>query len=537
VGDFDLYRGELDWTGPVVGDVLAVRVAGFYEDAGSFRDTVESSRRGVFPSAFLRLGTTTSLSYELEATRQEVPFDRGVVSIGGVLDALPRSRFLGEPGDGPLQADVLGHQLQLQHDLSDEWSLLVGASWRETDLEGFSSEPELAAGRQQLYVDGRSLSRQYRFRDYEAEHGVFRAELSGRFEAFGGLHRLIVGADRDTFDNAQYFLRFRPPPLSSNPTPQQGYVIDVFSPVYGRFAPPTPPVQTNRLDEQRAWGVYIQDQVRFGDRFELRVGGRFDDFKQTSTNRVNGAVTRFGDSRFSPQVGAIFHLSPTASAYAAYGEGFRQNFGADANGNVFEPEESKSLELGLKARWAGLTSTFALFSLEKTNVLTSDPANAGFSLAIGEAESRGVELDIQGRLPGGVDLWLSYTWVEAEVAKQVIDAGTGLVLQPGDRLINVPEQTLSLQASKATRVGGAEVLLGGGVQHVGERLGETGSSFELPSHTLVRLFADWSITDQLRLSAVVNNVLDETWYANSYSRLWLQPGAPRSASLALRYRY
>ncbi|WP_396594120.1 TonB-dependent siderophore receptor [Brevundimonas sp. R86498] len=537
VGDFDLYRGELDWTGPVVDDRLAVRVAGFYEDAGSFRDTVETHRSGVFPSALLRLGAGTSLSYELEATRQEVPFDRGIVSIDGVLDALPASRFLGEPGDGPLQADALGHQLQLQHDLSDDWSLLVGASWRETDLEGFSSEPELAASRQQLYVDGRSLSRQYRFRDYEADHGVVRAELSGRFDALGGLHRVILGADRDTFDNAQYFLRFRPPSVSSNPTAQQGYVIDVFAPVYGRFAAPTPTLQTNRLDEQTAWGVYVQDQVRFGDRFELRLGGRFDDFEQTSTNRVNGVVTRFGDSRFSPQVGAVFHLSPAASVYAAYGEGFRQNFGADADGNVFEPEESRSIELGLKANWSGLTSTLTVFSLEKTNVLTSDPVNAGFSLAIGEAESRGVEADVQGRLPGGVDLWLSYAWVEAEVARQVIDAGTGLVIQPGDRLINVPEQALSLQASKEGRIGGAQILLGGGVQHVGERLGETASSFELPSHTLVRLFADWSVTSRLKLSAAVNNVFDETWYANSYSRLWVQPGTPRAASLTLRYRY
>jgi iron complex outermembrane receptor protein len=537
IGEYELYRTELDWTGPVAGDRVAVRIVGFYEEAGSFRDTVESERQGFYPSIFARLSERTSLLYELEATTQKVPFDRGVPSIGGRLDALPRTRFLGEPGDGPLQADALGHQLQLQHDFSADWSLLVGAGFRDTDLEGFSSEPELAAGRQRLFADGRTLSRQYRFRDYEGEHTVVRAELSGRFEAFGGLHRLLVGADWDAFDNSQFFLRFRPPALSSNPSEQQGYTIDVFAPVYGRFAPPTPPVQTNRLDEQRAWGIYIQDQIRFGDRFEIRIGGRFDDFEQTGTNRATGAVTVFGDSRFSPQIGAVFHLSPETSLYAAYGEGFRQNFGADAAGNPFAPEESLSTEIGVKVAWADLIGTFALFSLEKSNVLASDPRNAGFSLAIGEAESRGFEADLQGRLPGGLDVWASYAWTDAEVAREVIDAGTGLVIRPGDRLINIPEHSASLQLSKEFQVVGRPLVLGGGVQYVSERLGETGTAFELPDHTLVRLFASWQLSESVEVSGFLNNAFDETWYANSYSRLWLQPGAPRTASIAVRYRF
>ncbi len=537
VGEFDFYRGELDWTGPVVGDRVAVRLVAVYEDAGSFRDTVQSVRRAVYPSVFARLGARTTLTYDLEALRQEIPFDRGVPSINGRLDALPRSRFLGEPGDGPVTADVLGHQLQLQHDISGDWSLLIGASRRDTDLEGFSSEPELAASRQRLFADGRSLSRQYRFRDYDAEHVVLRAELSGRFMVLGGEHRLLLGADRDAFDNSQFFLRFRPPALSSNPSAQQGYVIDVLTPVYGRFPPPTPPLQTNRLDEQRAWGVYLQDHIRFGDRLEVRLGGRFDDFEQTGTNRATGAVTRFGDTRFSPQVGAVLHLTSGSSLYAAYGEGFRQNFGANAAGEPFAPEESRSTEIGLKASWGGLSGNLALFSLQKTNVLASDPSNAGFSLAIGEAESRGVEVDLQGRLPGEIDLWLSWAWVEAEVSKQVIDAGTGLLIRPGDRLINIPEHRASLQLARTLRLAGREAMLGGAVQHSGERLGETGSAFELPAHTLVRLFARWSVTERVEVSAFLDNALDETWYANSYSRLWLQPGAPRTASVGLRYRF
>ena len=161
----------------------------------------------------------------------------------------------------------------------------------------------------------------------------------------------------------------------------------------------------------------------------------------------------------------------------------------------------------------------------------------GHSLMRHLRENMAVEVDLQGRLPGEIDLWLSWAWVEAEVSKQVIDAGTGLLIRPGDRLINIPEHRASLQLARTLRLAGREAMLGGAVQHSGERLGETGSAFELPAHTLVRLFARWSVTERVEVSAFLDNALDETWYANSYSRLWLQPGAPRTASVGLRYRF
>jgi iron complex outermembrane recepter protein len=76
---------------------------------------------------------------------------------------------------------VLGHQLEFQHDFSKDWSALLGLTTRKTSLEGFSTEAELAANRQRLFVDGRTLTRQRRFRDYDATYQVLRAEINGRF--------------------------------------------------------------------------------------------------------------------------------------------------------------------------------------------------------------------------------------------------------------------------------------------------------------------------------------------------------------------
>lgn len=537
-GRFDTYRGDVDWNVPL-GDALAVRFVGFYEDAGSFRDTLETERWGGTPSLLWRLSERTTLTYELEFSRQEIPFDRGVVAPNGQLGLVPRSRFLGEPGDGPLEAEATGHQLQLQHDFSKDWSALIGAGYRETSLDGFSSEAELAANRQRLNADGRTLSRQRRFRDYDAEHTVFRAELSGRFATGALEHRLLVGADHDAFDNDQVFRRYRPPTLAGNPSPAAGYVIDIFAPAYGAFPLPATTPQTDRLDEQRAWGAYLQDHVRFGERLHARAGVRYDDYSFDAVNRLNGARSSGGDSRLSPQAGVVFDVTPHATLYAAYGEGFRANSGADVAGRPFEPEESRSGEIGARVSFANgaLTATLAVFTMKKKNVLTADPANPGFSIAIGAARSRGVEFDVNGRLPGDVDLWFSYAYVDAEATRDVLDPNFALAIRAGDRLINVPEHTASAQLSREFTIGGLRFSAGASVLHVGRRLGETATTFDLPSYTIANVFAAWSPTERLELRARLDNAFDETYYQNSFSRLWVAPGAPRRGTVALRWSF
>lgn len=208
-GSFDRIRFDGDLNIPV-GENLAVRLIGFSEKADSFRDTVNSKRYGILPQVALRLGEATQVRYDLELTRANTDFDRGVVAINGELGRIPRSRFLGEPGDGPVETDVNGHQLQLSHAFDDDWDLLLGASYRETSFGGFASFAELVGSRQRLLTDGRSLSRQRRLTKYDGEHFVLRGELAGEFELGGLRNRILIGADYDEFDNDQSVLRYRP---------------------------------------------------------------------------------------------------------------------------------------------------------------------------------------------------------------------------------------------------------------------------------------------------------------------------------------
>lgn len=537
-GSFDRFRGEADLNLAVT-DNLSVRLIGYAEDADSFRDTVEELRWGFLPSIGLALGENTRLTYDLEKTRVEVPFDRGIVVLNNDFDTVPRERFLGEPGDGDHIARAEGHQLRLQHDFSDRWSALIGASIRDTLLTGFSSDPELAGSRQPVFTDGRSLSRQRRSRLYDSQQIVVRGEVTGEFDTGALTHRILIGADYDQFENFQDFRRVRPPSVASNPSEQAAYIIDILNPVYGRFPLPMPLPQNNRLDVQESFGFFIQDQIELTDRLQIRLGARYDDFSLRTENNITDVISNRSDGRISPQAGIVYELSAPITLYAAYSEGFRANIGTDVTGVIFDPEISRSIEAGAKLSLldGAVTGTFTLFQLEKENVLASDINNPGFSVAIGEARSRGIELDLNGRLPGDFEFLLSYAYVDAESRSSVLDPNFSFFIEPGDPLINIPDHTLNAQLLKRFAIGSRAAMLGAGVQHVGERLGATGTDFVLPDHTLFRVFGELELVDGVMLNGSVTNLFDTNWYANSYSSLWVIPGAPRTAMVSLQFAF
>ena len=64
-GRFESYRADGDYEFQLSDDA-ALRLVGFYEDAESFRDTVETERYGFMPSLAWRLGETTEVVYDLD---------------------------------------------------------------------------------------------------------------------------------------------------------------------------------------------------------------------------------------------------------------------------------------------------------------------------------------------------------------------------------------------------------------------------------------------------------------------------------------
>lgn len=532
VGEYAHQRLEGDYTTGITDDV-AFRVNGSYQDSESFRDTVESKQTAITPSFFIKLNDDTTLTYEFEYVDQEIPFDRGIPVLPGV-DIDPET-FLGEPSDGPMEVKALGHQLTLQHQINADWFVSLGAGYRDSSLEGYSSEIELSPGRQLLYADGETVSRQRRYRDYDAKDSSLRVELNGSIDAFGTTHNVLIGADGYDYELHSIQERWRTAWGSGDTT----FSVNAYNPVYGQTAPDTSPTQDN-LEEQNAYGVYLQDQMALSEKVNLLLGVRFDKFEQDITNNFSGNTVSQSKSEVNPRVGISYQVDDGITLYSNYAEGFRPNSGADANSNAFEPEKSESIETGVK--WSLFNDVFsgtvALFKTEKSNILTADPINSGFSVALGKAESSGVELDTRVNLAENTVLDIGYTYIDAHTVNDMTNPDWGVSIAANSQLINVPEHTLNVSLIHYTEISGKSLQVGVHALSVSDRLGETiDPDYELPSYTVFNLFTTLNVNENITVQANIENLFDEDYFANSYSALWTMPGQPRRIKASISYNF
>ncbi|MEA9828972.1 TonB-dependent siderophore receptor [Xanthomonas campestris pv. raphani] len=525
-GRFDSYRAALDSTGPL-SETVAYRVNLMHKDQHSFRDTVDSDATLLAPSLLWMPTPDTTVSYELELLRIHTPFDRGVTAIDGDANRLPASRFLGEPGDGDIDLHSTGHQVFAVHGLNQTWSLQGGATYRDSGMRGFSTEPWT------LQADDRTLRRERRYRDYQGRDIAARAELLGTLGSGKVTHHVLFGIDGNRFNDSRYQLRAR-----SAATP---YSIDVLAPRYGVAQPGRLAPITDTDERQQVWGVYAQDQIDLGARWKALLGVRYDHYQQDIANRLRATTQQASDGVISPRAGLTVHLDDTLSLYASAAAGFRPNSGVGANGQSFAPEKSRSLETGLKyvQPGEGLEATLAVFRIDKENVLSLDPADTSFSLPVGQMRSEGAELDLLGRLSPHLAASVGLAYTDSQVTRSSAAAvGTGLA--EGRRFPNVPRVSGNAFVNYAQPLSGTRsAAVGVGVSRTGERLGSVDSNtgFVLPAYTVWRLVGHYDLSERLRLYAKVENLTDRRYAAFSYSEQWVYPGAPRTWTVGARLRF
>ncbi|MGK5010382.1 TonB-dependent siderophore receptor [Janthinobacterium sp. MDB2-8] len=518
LGSFRTRRAAVDLTGPL-SDTVAYRLNAAHEEGHSFRDTLKVERSLFSPSFLWLAGEHTTVSYEIEAVRQRAPFDRGVVAVNGKLGTVPVSRFLGEPGDGPMTVKSVGQQLFIHHALSDDWTLQAGASYRDSALTGYSTEAN------KLLADGRTLNRQRRHRDFSATDVSARVELLGKLKTGALAHEVLAGVDAYHFDDHRVQLR-------RNPSAANAYAIDIFAPVYGGKADPLA-LSIDTQEGQQARGLYVQDQLDLGAQWKALVGVRHDTYTQDVRNNRLNTNNRQSLSATSPRAGLVYQPSKMWSLYASAAKGFRPNSGISIANQAFPAERSRSYELGAKLETGKLTGTLAAYDIRKSNVLTTNPANTDFAIAAGEVGSRGLELDVSGEVARGLRVLGAYAYTNATVTR-----GDNTIVT-GSRFANVPRHSANLLATQQFALASGTASVGGGVQYVGERLGDVAvsSQFALPAYTTARLLASYSPNAKLRLALSVENLFNRSYYASSYSQLWVAPGAERTVTLNAHYRF
>lgn len=528
LGSYSFFRTLVDSTGPLGSDgSILYRVNLEYENTDSFRDFVKDKGWMVAPSLTWNPNPQTQFTMQFEYQRFDETPDPGVLPLNGRPANVPISRVFFEPlsnyNDGDSSLLSLGWTQRLDAD----WSSRVRLTGQRIDKTNLTLFPGV------LQPDG-SLDRYFNKGGSEvSQRASVMADLTGRFVTGALRHTLVVGADYFSVKDRLSGLN------CCEPAPPFNY----FAPTYSDTPQVFDPANDFDLDYKQRWyGIFAQDQIALPGNLNALIGLRYDNALGTSYGEVTDK-----DNKVSPRLGLVWRAQPWLSLYGSYTE----NFGA--SNSLFNPPDmrlpsqtAQQWEFGAKTDLLNnrLSATIAFYQLTKQNLPVDDPSNPNIQIAVGEARTRGVELDLSGDLGGGWQVIGGLAYMPyAQITKDSESDGAGGVTPgyTGNRLYLAPRLQGSVWLAYEVQSEALRGLrLGGGVVGVGQRYGDIDNSYVLPGYGIVNLMAaySWSWNAQ-RFTAQVNmdNLFDKVYYPGSNSGSMIAVGTPRSAKASLQWAF
>jgi iron complex outermembrane recepter protein len=227
--------------------------------------------------------------------------------------------------------------------------------------------------------------------------------------------------------------------------------------------------------------------VRFSDQFDVQIGGRESDIRQTLEN----SGTLFGTPMGFPEMSATTHaftylltpryrISSDVMAYVRLSSGYRAGgINSDLNPLVprqFDPDKTEDYEIGVKGDlWDHvLLLDASLYYIDWKDIQFNivDPLNAQtYTTNAGHAKSQGLELSSEVRPWTGFRANASLTWNDAALT-EALPADSTAYGAAGDRLPFTARFSGNLSADQhfpiARDING---FAGATVSYVGERPG------------------------------------------------------------------
>jgi iron complex outermembrane receptor protein len=514
-GHFGQHRGQLDSTGPLNRSrTLLYRFNGAYFNAESFRWFNRSENYLIAPAITWAPSARTRFTFEAEAMKdnRKAQRDRGIVAPQNNVDLLPVGFTVQEPTD---YQNNSGDALQgnLVRSLSETWTFQTTVRFTRNRYRDFYHEPRT------FVSNFTEITRQ--FRDFQrfASRKWVNAFASGAWQTGKIRHNLTFGLDLGFQGDDVRGDRIAEP-VDGVPT------LSLVTFNYGRANPSEyrfrPPVSSD--GDSRQYALYARDQVDITDRlkgmFAIRLTG-FKDFNR-GENALTGLVTRaeFGDRDVTTQAGLVYLPLPNTSVYFNFAESFLpQGVSTVARGGPFDPERGRQFEFGAKREWLSnrVSSTLSFFHIVRRNVLVTDPNSpAALLTPIGAVTSKGIELDIIGKVTDRINVTANYAYLDAKVTED-----TNL-LRVGRRNENAPRNATNFWAYYQLPLW--NLSAGAGMSYVSRRA--TFGTLVIPGYFIANATVAWT-RGPLRLTATMDNMANRRYFLGGYGATTLFPGSPR----------
>lgn len=519
VGSDDFRQATLDLNTPLSENgKSAFRLNALSMNADDATHYVWSRSRYIAPSLSLDLGPRTDFTLLTSYQQRQYIRQQGLPTTGTVLPnrngSIDRNLFTGEPGERPYNADQTRLGYSLTHRFDDGWTLHNNLRWQTFAIGG-----QLVTNGALSTTNLATLARTATDQRYDGETFTVDTNMQKNLATAFGKHDLAFGID---------YLQTRENVLSYTCTVAS---INVYNPVYGARVncPATP--RTSTETSVRSVGIYLRDQVKFGERLMLLTGLRHDDASTYSTNKLTSAHSDNPARATTGSAALMFEAAPGVRPYISYATSFIPNSGTDVSGGAFKPEKGRQVEAGVKFDLnEGRSSlTVAAFELHRKNVLESDPLNSGFSVAVGEERSRGVELGFASDFKNGLSVMGGYAYTAA----MVTDDGGQAATSVGQWLNNVPRHSFNATARYrfSGQLSGWE--LNGGARGESQR---RAYAYKLAGYVVADAGVAYT-TGRWRAALNVKNLFNTDYYAGGALASVVAVGDPRTVMLTVGYHY
>lgn len=595
LGSFNTLRASADFTGPMNEQkTLLYRLNLGYENAETFRDLQPNKTFVIAPSFSFLPNEKTSVNFDLVYTQNNTRLDRGQPIFGATagtsLTSTPISTSLSHVSDY-MKIEELYSTLSINRKLTDKLSINASymkfaafedlfehrtsnkyATVIDTESEEFKTwDPAKPFGKNAsfLVTDPTQMEmrvgdrRRHTYTDnitsyltYEGNTGTLQhqmligADFIQNIQPIGGATRVArnyrtadgraVTVDKLTKNDL----------VNSQPVPNVPFVNltnpqpTIASPgnyiFTGQSYPPS---------RYYTYGFYVQDQVKYGP-LQVLLGLRqelYRDVEGYKTAEEKIVVQQ----KLLPRLGAVYSLNDNINFYATYTEGFQPQSASRMQnpeiGGPFDPLSSNMLETGAKTKWLNdmLTVNVAAYQIEQNNILVNAnaPDNPDLLRQRGQERARGVELDVYGNPLPNLSITANYAYNRIEITKD----------QEGDPLGlegRIKENAPLNQAGLWVRYDFSNGLLKGlglglGSNYVSERntfatytKGADGKELglTLPAYTILDAAIYYRV-EKFRISANLNNILNQTHWVGGYDYVRLYPGTPRNYLISVGYTF
>jgi catecholate siderophore receptor len=511
-GAFDL---SADINAPL-GKGAAFRVNANYEALDGHRDFYNGERYAVNPYLAVNLGAAWKAGLSYEYVNDDRVVDRGIPSFNGApLDAA-RDQFFGVPGVN--RANLEAHIAKLQMDGKITSNLKFNGQLLYGDYDKFYANV-FANGAASAPNGPVALSS---YEDPTTRQNIIgQANLIWNVSAEGIDHKIVVGIEAGDQQSAN---QRRGGVLSSA-------TLNLANPVFPNVTFSN--LSRNTNSDVNTLSVYTQDQIGFGDAFEIVLGLRYDRFKINGVDIADGnrAFART-DAKFSPRIGLIVKPKDNVSVYTSYSNSFEPR-----SGNQFltlspttqnlSPEKFTNYEAGVK--WdvrSDLSLTLAGYQLDRTNATTPDPMNPANSINIGETRVKGIELGVTGRIAPNWQISGGYAYTDAKLR------GNDSV-----RLAQTPQHQISLwnRYDFTPKFGAGVGIIYQSSQFAANRT--TANTTRLPGFTRADAALFYNVSDRLKIQLNVENVFDAEYYSDAHNNNNISTGAPVNGRLSVSLKF